>query len=161
MDSKGWLSTAWYAFLLVALLASPLWSVFASWRRRTQRAGDSVVEARVLASRLEAQSGRLGYRPCWEVEYEHEGRRHQAHCLEADDRFVTGSTGSRKSIVQEAAQRRLDRHAVGDIVSVRLQAGRPQEVRLAREPLDTQALVLVLGMLAVVGIAFGLLYVLS
>lgn len=161
MDTNGWLNIAWYVFLLFALLASPSWSVFASWRRRRRQAGDAVVDARVLAARLEAQPGRLGYRPCWDVEYERDGHTQRARCLESDDRFVTGSTRSRESTVRQAAQRRLDRHAVGEVVRVRLLAGRPEEVRLARADLDTGALFLVLGMLAVVAVAFGLLWLFS
>lgn len=161
MDIDGWLSIAWYALLLLALLASPLWSVFASWRRRRRQAGDAEVSARVLASRLEAQPGRLGFRPCWDVEYERDGHTRRARCLEVDDRFVTGSTRSRESTVRQAAQRRLDRHAVGDVVRVRLLTGRPEEVRLARAELDTGALFLVLGMLAVVAVGFGLLRLFS
>lgn len=161
MDTDGWLSIAWYAFLLFALLASPSWSVFASCRRRKQRAGEAVVEARVVASRLEAQAGTLGYRPCWDVEYERDGQPQRARCLEADERFVTGSTRSRESVVRQAAQRRLDRHTVGDVVQVRRLRGRPDEVRLAREDLDTDALFLVVGMLAVVAVGFCLLWLLS
>ena len=156
MDTNEWLRVAWYAFFVFALLASPLWSVFASWRRRRARAGEPVVEARVLAATLESGAG--GYRPRWDVEYEHRGERHRARCHEADDRFVTGTTRSPASAVRAAAQRRLDRHAVGDIVQVRLRPGRPQDVCLAREELDLAALYLVLGMVGVVAVCMGLLY---
>lgn len=128
----------------------------ASWRKRRSRAHLPVLDARVVAATLE--TGRRGYRPCWDVEYEQGGASRRARCHEADDRFVTGTTRSRDSIVRAAAQRRLNRHVVGDVIQIRIPHDQGARVVLAREELDLQPLYLVLGMLGVVAAALGVLY---
>jgi hypothetical protein len=149
-----------YALFLFAVLAVPVWNVFASWRRRRSRVGLPVTDARVLAARLESAGRMGGYLPVWDVEYGDRGERHRARCLEADGLVVTGWK-SRAKDVQAAAQRRVDRYAVGDIIQVRLHPGRPHDVSLARDELDLGGLFFVLGMLGVGAVGMGVLYLLS
>lgn len=155
MTKEKWL---FLAFLALAMFASPVLHLVQSWWRRRSASGRTVVQAKVLYAEVESRAPRFGYRPRWDVEYDHEGERRQAQCHEANPQWYTGSDDTRTSVVRDVVERRLAAYPVGGTIPVRLRPDRPREVTLAHESLETGPLYLMLGITGVVALAMALMY---